>query len=38
MVALLPQGHVARKMAIMEDRLCIVDVEKAVLPQRCQDH
>ena len=30
MVALLLQGYVTRKMAIIEDGLCIVDVEKAV--------
>ena len=31
----LLQGHVARKVAVVEDRLCIVDVEKAVSPCRC---
>jgi len=28
MVVLLPLEHVARKVAIIEDRLCIVDVGK----------
>jgi len=32
MVVLLLQEHVARKVAIVEDRLYIVDGEKAVLP------
>jgi len=35
MVASTPQEHVARKVAIMEDKLCIIDIEKAVSPQRC---
>ena len=30
MVTLLLQEHVVRKVAVIEDRLCIVDVEKAV--------
>ena len=35
MVVLLLRGCVMRKVAIVEDRLCIVDVEKAVSLQRC---
>ena len=35
MIALLLHGHVVGKMAIVEDRLCITDVEKAVSPWRC---
>jgi len=35
MVVLLLQGHIVRKVAIVKDRVCIVDVEKVVLPQRC---
>ena len=35
MVTLLLQEHIMRKVAVIEDGLCIVDVEKAVSPQRC---
>jgi len=35
MVVLLSQGHIVRKVAIVKDRVCIVNVEKVVLPQRC---
>ena len=34
MVAPLPQGYVVRKVTVMEDRLCIVDVEQVVSLQR----
>jgi len=35
MVTLPSQRCVVRKMAIIKDKLYIVDVEKAVLPWRC---
>jgi len=35
MVAPLLQGHVVRKMAVIGDVLCIVDIEKTVSLQRC---
>jgi len=32
MVVPLPQGHIVRKVAVIEDGLCIIDVGKIVLP------
>ena len=35
MVIPLPQEHVVRKVAIVKDELCIVDVKKTVSLWRC---
>jgi len=35
MITLLLHKHVARKVAIVENRLCIVDIEKTISLQRC---